>query len=181
MFVYRMPEDLRERLARPHLYNPTVLFIEGPREYVAFTLRTLLYSFLNVVYVVGDFTCETFLQYIGTPHLCVIDGTIMRKRSENLYITKSFEHVFSCVNPMSTISVDCIKKLQEALKHYKSLVIVKGEEDLLPLALLLLLPTGYIVFGIPKKGVALIDVSSYNRSEAVNIFSQFIPSAIGNS
>jgi uncharacterized protein (UPF0218 family) len=34
------------------------------------------------------------------------------------------------------------------------------------------LPAGYIVYGIPKKGVVVVDVSS-TKSETINLFSQF--------
>jgi len=172
MQVYKMPETLRGRLSRPYLYNPSLLFIEGPREYVAFTLRTLIYSYLSAVHVVGDYTCETFLQYIGTPRLCVIDGTVMRSFTDITHIVKYFEHIFNCTNPRGSISIDCIKKLRDALPLYKSLVVVEGEEDLLSLALMMLLPAGYVAYGIPRRGVVLVDVS-VSRSEAVNLFSHF--------
>jgi uncharacterized protein (UPF0218 family) len=172
MIIYRMPESLRERLAKPYLYNSSLIFVQGPREYVAFSLRTLLYSSLDTVHVVGDYTCETFLHYIGVPRLCVIDGNIMRSPFNISHITRYFEYVFNCVNPRGSISMDCIKKLQDALSLYKSLVIAKGEEDLLSLALMMYLPAGYIVYGIPKKGVVVVDVSS-TKSETINLFSQF--------
>jgi len=172
--VYRMPNNLRAQLSRPYEYNKSILFIEGPREYVAFTLRSYLYTHLYEVYVVGDYTCETFLNYIGMPRLCVIDNNVMRYHYNAMHNNiNKFVHIFRCSNPQGTISLDCLEKLREAYKAPRSLVIVDGEEDLLALALTLIVPSGFIVFGIPRKGVALIN-SREGKVDAVNKFSQFV-------
>ena len=171
---YKMPESMRQRLSKPFLYDKNLLLLRGPREYVASVLRTLLYDKLYNVYVVGDYTCETFVQHIGLPRMCIIDGTTLRESYDTKHLLRFFDSLYECSNPRGTISMDCINKIKLALKGSRSIIFVHGEEDLLALALLIILPSGYVIYGIPHEGVAITDVID-SKVEAINIFSHFQP------
>ncbi|MDK6029101.1 DUF359 domain-containing protein [Ignisphaera sp. 4213-co] len=180
MIIYRMPDDLRKRLSAPHTYNKNLVVIKGPREYVAMVLRSIFYDKLHEVYVVGDYTCETFLLYIGIPRMCIVDGNIMRKPYEAHHtISKYFENVARCCNPRGAISSECIDVIRKALSIPKSLVVVDGEEDLLGLVLQSILLRGYVIYGLPHEGVAIADVL-YSSIEAINLFAKFQLQKINN-
>jgi len=172
--LYVMPKELRETLARlhEHLYS---YVLRGSREYVGMTLRAFLHYELFRVYVVGDYVCRTFEMYVGIPKLCIADMKTMR----NLYecpTQEAYNTVISCRNPAGTISGECIEKLSNYVdnRHSHTLLLVEGEEDLLGLAILLRASHGYLVYGIPKAGVAVAPIESGNKVRALNIFSRFI-------
>ncbi|MEM0062898.1 MAG: DUF359 domain-containing protein [Ignisphaera sp.] len=167
-----MPDELRKRLSAPQLFNKNLILLKGPREYVATILKSIFYDKLQDVYVVGDYTCETFLLHVGTPRMCIIDGNIMRKPHKSEHMLNYFEYVARCCNPRGSISVDCMTVIRDSMERPKSLVIVDGEEDLLALALQTTLLRGYVVYGLPNEGVAIADVT-HSNIEAINIFSEF--------
>lgn len=175
MIVYEMPSTFREPLSKPYIYlsHGTLLFT-GPREAIAYILRSIYYLELHNVVVVGDYVCETFIKYIGVPRICIIDGRTLRyldmdsKNLENV-----FGHVEICVNPQGHISRTCLETIYRCFeKGIKSLILVYGEEDLLSLASLLVIPQGYVVYGIPSLGVAVSDALSLKIC-VINIFSHF--------
>lgn len=172
--LYAMPRELREMLARlhEHLYS---YVLRGPREYVGLTLRTLLHCELFQVYVVGDYVCRTFEIYVGIPKLCIVDTKTMRTHYEYPR-QEAYDSITSCRNPAGTISEECMKKLSDYVdnRHSHALILVEGEEDLLSLAVLLQASHGYLVYGIPKAGVAVVPIEPSNKVRALNIFSRFI-------
>ena len=172
--LYVMPEELRKTLAQlhEHLYS---YVLKGPREYVGMALRILLHCKLFQVYVVGDYVCRTFEMYVGIPKLCIADMKTMRSLYE-FPTQEVYDIVITCRNPAGTISEECMKKLSIYIDNRYShiLLLVKGEEDLLGLAILLQASHGYLVYGIPRTGVAIIPIELDNKIRAHNIFSQFI-------
>ncbi|MEL9939996.1 MAG: DUF359 domain-containing protein [Ignisphaera sp.] len=172
MKIYKMPDELRKRLSSPQLFNKNLIVLKGPREYVATILKSIFYDKLQDVYVVGDYTCETFLLYVGIPRMCIIDGNIMRKPHKPEHMLNYFEHITRCYNPRGSISIDCINAIKGSMEKPRSLIIVDGEEDLLALFLQTNLLKGYVAYGLPNEGVAIADVT-YSNVGAINIFSEF--------
>ncbi|MEM0500759.1 MAG: DUF359 domain-containing protein [Ignisphaera sp.] len=176
--IYEMPSIFREALSKPYLYFPHgTLLLTGPREAVAYILRSLYYTELYSMVVVGDYVCETFVRYIGIPRLCIVDGKTLRHLGTDFVreFKRKFEHVEICKNPPGYISKACQESIYRCFKEgVKSLILVYGEEDLLALASLITIPHGYVVYGIPSLGVAVSDVPSLKIC-VTNIFSHFKP------
>ncbi len=169
--LYKLPEELRSVLANAHthFYAYTIF---GPREYVGMTLRILLQSELFSVYVVGDYVCRTFELYVGLPKLCIADRKTLRE-IEELPTLELYDSVISCRNPAGTISSECMEIIEEGIKlDGHTLLLVDGEEDLLGLAVVLRASQGYLVYGIPRRGVAVLPIE-INKVKALNIFSRF--------
>jgi len=74
-----MPLVFRQVLSKPYIYlqHGTTILI-GPREAIAFVLRSMHYTELYNIIVVGDYVCETFIKYIGVPRMCIVDGKTLR-------------------------------------------------------------------------------------------------------
>jgi uncharacterized protein (UPF0218 family) len=173
---YILPENLRKIFSYIHIYAENyVNSIKGLREFVGFKLRSELYIYLHRVAVVGDIVCSTFLNYVGVPRICIIDGKTLREfyNDINSFI-KYFSYVFECRNSPGSISEGCIQTIVKALDiFHRALVVVKGEEDLLALAVSLVgRGIDYVVYGIPREGVGVIDVERF-RVTAINLFTQF--------
>jgi len=108
--------------------------------------------------VVGDFTAKNILDAGLHPDIVVIDHRTMRVEVDPL------EHgektVWEAINPAGTITCEAYKILENAviLKREVS-VIVDGEEDLLVLPLIMLMPMGsIIIYGQPRKGMVAVEV-----------------------
>lgn len=178
MILYLLPESLRSTLAKLHTYaeNSITLF-SGPRNYIGFKLRGELYPYLTRVAVVGDVVCTTFIEFVGVPRICIVDGKTLRTRYGNIEgVLHMFYNIHRCRNPPGTISSECLSTIASAM-HYpgKQLVVVDGEEDLLALAAVLVgtKHIDYVAYGVPNEGVAVVDVEKF-MVLAINLFSQFM-------
>lgn len=163
-------------MAELHVYaEGSLTVVIGSREYVGLSLRAKLYCDLHRVAVIGDTVCYTFLKFVGIPRICVIDGKSLRIPINYMAeIMECYDCVTRCSNPPGTISQECLDVLNNAINsHRRCLIIVNGEEDLLVLATALNThKITYIVYGIPSKGVAVIDGEKFIET-AINLFSQF--------
>uniref|UniRef100_A0A7C5TFQ5 GTP-dependent dephospho-CoA kinase n=2 Tax=Ignisphaera aggregans TaxID=334771 RepID=A0A7C5TFQ5_9CREN len=175
--IYEMPLVFRQVLSKPYIYlqHGTTILI-GPREAIAFVLRSMHYTELYNIIVVGDYVCETFIKYIGVPRMCIVDGKTLRYLDiDSKEVKKSFEYVEVCINPQGYISKPCLETIDKCFREgLRSLIIVNGEEDLLALASLIIISQGYVVYGIPSIGVAISDATILKIS-VTNIFSHFKP------
>ncbi|MEM1844511.1 MAG: DUF359 domain-containing protein, partial [Ignisphaera sp.] len=176
MRLYILPNNLRKILAELHVYAKDSLTVMiGSKEYVGLSLRAKLYCDLHRVAVIGDTVCHTFLKFVGIPRICVIDGKSLRMYvNYAAEIMECYDCVTRCSNPPGTISQECLDVLNNMINsHRQCLVIVNGEEDLLALAVALNpYKITYIVYGIPSKGIAVIDGEKFIET-AINLFSQF--------
>jgi len=168
----RLTPNLRRMLSTPHRHWVVEVF-EGPREVVAQLLRPLIHS-ARRVYVVGDYVCETLTRFVGyVPSLCVVDGATLREKRGRYVDPELFDKVLECSNPRSCISLDCLKALRRALaENVRTLIAVEGEEDLLALPLIAMALEGLVLFGLPGRGVGVIDVVE-NRVLSINVLSRF--------
>jgi uncharacterized protein (UPF0218 family) len=109
--------------------------------------------------VVGDFTTENILASKLRPDIVVVDHRIMRITVAPLdYGTR---RVIDTKNAQGTIDAEAWEALGEAvtLKSEAS-VIVEGEEDLLVLPLISLMPLrSVIVYGQPREGMVAVEVT----------------------
>lgn len=109
--------------------------------------------------VVGDFTTENILASSLEPDIVVVDHRVMRVIVDPL--DHSMRRIINTKNAQGTVDVEAWEALEEAvtLKSEAS-VIVEGEEDLLVLPLICLMPLGsVIVYGQPREGMVAVEVT----------------------
>jgi len=174
MILYELPKELRDAVSRIHTYLGAEI-IEGEREFAGLRLKASMYLKLAQIYVVGDVVCTTVVQYVGIPRLCIVDYRTLRSHISNRLVGLAglFDRRIRCTNPPGHVSYDCINAIRKALDNFtRSLIEVDGEEDLLGFPVILYAPSGFMLYGIPGRGVAILDVESV-RTFVMNIFSKF--------
>jgi hypothetical protein len=160
--VYRLPKDLRARLARPigRLFSAEEVkgrsFAEVVRE-------------APMVITVGDRVTETLGAQGRVPDVQVVDSRENRK--ERTPPGVPYARRIEVENPPGTITESAIDGIRKALWGQKpARVAVKGEEDLLALPVIALAPVSALVFyGQPGEGVVAVraDAESKSRIKAI--------------
>lgn len=174
MRALRLPDRLRQRLARPTFGK----LFEGSEPFTTAKQVAAYLMECDKVIGVGDVICQT-LEVVGAvPHVCVIDGRTRRRFSGYWVGEENFDRVVKVRNPRSHITEDAYEAIKEAIKAAgegeRTLILVEGEEDLLALPAFAEAPNGYcVVFGVPGKGVMAIEVSDEVRELAREILSEF--------
>lgn len=116
---------------------------------------------------VGDFVSGHILNSGLHPDIIVIDHKIMRQGVEPLRFKRERVDV---VNVPGTISADSQRVLKEAVILNNRLgVVVEGEEDLLVLPLMAMMPQcSVIVYGQPHEGMVVVTLTEERREWAEN-------------
>ena len=119
--------------------------------------------------VVGDFTTKNILEAGLHPDVYVVDHRVMRIEVGPL--NHGEREVFTSDNPAGTIDSQSWVALGKAVSlKSRASVIVEGEEDLMVLPLISLMPLGsLIVYGQPREGMVLVEVTK-ERKEWVEDF-----------
>ncbi len=163
--VYLSPENLRI------LKEPFGTLIESSRiskeSIKGFTKQATL------IITVGDATTDRLWSFGIVPDISVVDGKEQRvqrfRGGEFLSDSLNLE----CYNPAGHVTENAINALEIAINACSRdpvRVIVKGEEDLLVLPLLLMVPRGSIVmYGQPNKGIVIIRIDSNSRKKAKHL------------
>ena len=174
MSIFIMPEDIRPILSLAHKYFRALVF-SGAREGIGFILRSMFYTNLDKVYVVGDYVCKTFEYYVGIPRICIIDMKTLRNSFSEHVRSDFFDMTLRCRNPPGTITNECLRAISQGYDSgLRVLIYVEGEEDLLGLGIMMVVRNGYLIYGIPRKGVAVMPIEE-NIVNAINLFSKFKP------
>lgn len=158
---------------RLELKSPLGILLKGAPSETIKQLRQLIIQYKPpLLAVVGDFTSKNIMKVCLDPDICVIDHRIMREEVEPL--DHGEREVFSTHNRPGTIDIEAWRVLKEAVTlKSKASVIVEGEEDLLVIPLILLAPTGsLIVYGQPRKGMVVVEVSEEKKAWAENFISR---------
>lgn len=116
---------------------------------------------------VGDYVTQHIIEDGMHPDLAVVDNRIMRKDVDPLELERETMHV---KNPPGVITPEAQQVLLEAITLKKRLgVVVEGEEDLLVLPLMAMMPTGsVIVYGQPREGMVIVTLTEERRRWARN-------------
>lgn len=119
---------------------------------------------------VGDTTLEQLLGAgIRVDHACIDHATRRKPYAPNLYDWEP-QCVFSAVNHAHGISMEAADAIGVALEEASSIMCIDGEEDLLVLVYVLLLPLDAIVFyGQPEEGIVMMKVSESLKANAYSI------------
>jgi uncharacterized protein (UPF0218 family) len=101
--------------------------------------------------------------------LSIIDNKVMRRQIQPIELTA--DETIHVKNPPGTITEEAITKIQEALKaDHRTRIIVDGEEDLLTLAAALHAPANsLVVYGQPRQGIVVVEVTDQKRTEIIKI------------
>jgi len=159
METYFLPRELR-----PELRKIWGIFIFNQEEKVNRKFKKLIQEkqFKKII-TVGDYCSLTLPSDIK-----IFDGKIKRKK-----IKKLAKFSLSCSNPAGTIKKGVWPIIKKAIKN-KENVFVDGEEDLLVIpAVLLSSNKTAVVYGLPDKGVCLIEVSPRVKKTFKELLNQF--------
>jgi len=163
----RLPRDLRDRLKAP-----IGELIPGPPKSSVTRLRQIIRSMKpSKIVCVGDFVSKLLLDSSIPVDLIVIDNRSMRQKTKKLQIKS--ERMFWVSNPAGTIEMAAWAALSEALAKQDSMLVVKGEEDLLTLPVIALAPRrALVVYGQPCEGMVAVRVDAPKKSEVASLVSQ---------
>ena len=163
------PGPIRRSLALPQamrmeLKEPLGLLLEGdPRETVGRLVELHRRLKPPMFASVGDVSSKNLLDAGVEPDIIVVDHRVMRVRVDPLsYEDRAFIHA---LNPPGTIDADAWRALGEAVMLKRRVaVIVEGEEDLLVLPLIVLMPIGsMIAYGQPHRGLVVVEVTDERK------------------
>jgi uncharacterized protein (UPF0218 family) len=152
---------------RSELKEPLGRLLRGePSETVEELRRILSDREPPMLAVVGDFTTKNVLESGLKPDVVVVDNRVMRVDVDPL--DHKERQILRCENRQGTVNARAWAVLEEAVSLKSSAaVIVEGEEDLLVLPLILLMPEGaLIVYGQPREGMVVVDASGERKEWA---------------
>jgi uncharacterized protein (UPF0218 family) len=141
-------------------------------------LNTILKNAKKIISV-GDATTDRLISFGIIPNVSVIDGKerrIKRAHTNNPIlnpdqIEKTIFKELKCSNEAGTISKKAVEVLEDALRISSPVrITVDGEEDLLALPLLLIIPEGSILmYGQPYEGLVVVKINSKVRKKAKDL------------
>ncbi|MDT8358056.1 MAG: GTP-dependent dephospho-CoA kinase family protein [Methanomicrobiaceae archaeon] len=126
----------------------------------------------KTVYTVGDVVTRSLIDEGITPSIAIIDGHTMREPCRHTPILLAPRiHV---ENPPGVITDELIEAIRQAVREAPMVIIVKGEEDLAVIPLVILAPLGGIVlYGQPGKGVVVKEVTPEAKKQAEQMLALF--------
>ena len=114
---------------------------------------------------VGDYVTTHILEAGIHPEIAVVDHKIMRRDVDPVEF--NCDHL-EVKNPPGTITAQSQEALYSALEYHNGFrLVVDGEEDLLVLPLMAILPEdSVIVYGQPREGMVVITLTEKKRKWA---------------
>ncbi len=163
-----LPDNLRPQLRKPigKLVN---------NEDVASAVRK---SRGKIVIAVGDATTETLLNFGIIPNLAIIDLHINRKSHDTLAKVPEtlLYYSMAVASGPGFISQAARRAIRAWATHCQpTLLIVKGEEDLLVLPAIIHAPYGSLVYyGQPREGIVEVVATKREKESMATLLKQFI-------
>lgn len=129
---------------------------------------------LNPIICVGDVVTHSILKFEKVPKLSIVDLRVQRKiRYKQVSEIGPIAHLrrYRIVNPAGTVTKKLSRCIRDSLqKDSKSVIQVKGEEDLAVLPCVLLAALDSVVFyGHFQQGLIVIEVTEEKKSEALKL------------
>ena len=172
---HKMPSKLD-----PELKEPIGTLFEGPESDPSVAMTKVLEKYnqhKHRLIAVGDVAVKTLIDMDIIPSIGVVDGQTKRKElPSNLKVNESlFSKILTCNNDPGTISSEFKRSLKKAsISAEKTIVMVKGEEDLAPLILHLCLQIGdVVIYGQPKEGLVVKVTDEDTKNNCKRLLSQF--------
>jgi len=151
---------------RAELKRPLDLLLEGEPDETVARLKEILEAQNPPMFAsVGDFVSGNILAKGLKPDIVVVDNRIMRVDIDPIEFERDKVRV---VNSAGTISGEARRALEKAVTLKKKLaVVVEGEEDLLVLPLMVVMPAGsVIIYGQPREGLVVVSLTEERRAWA---------------
>jgi len=155
--TYRLPEELRTRLATP------LGTVYGGDEVKGAEFERLVRTAPMAV-TVGDRVTDTLGAMGRTPDVQVVDG--FERRIQRRVPTVPYSRLIKVENPAGTLTSEAISGMKEAFLGKKPVrVRVKGEEDLMAMLAIAMAPVSAMVFyGQPGVGVVAVKANAVAKS-----------------
>ena len=133
---------------------------------------------LHPIIAVGDMVSINLVKVDCQATVSIIDGKT--KRHENVDYEFSANVVLQVPNPAAQIRPEVWIAIEHALtlgeRGQRAKIIIEGEEDLAALPAVMLTPLGAaVVYGLPSKGIVVIEVTSTQKQEVYQTLQQMIP------
>lgn len=124
--------------------------------------------------VVGDFSSKELSRSGLDVDVYVVDRKVERVSVDEFYAEGA--RVLRTKNPAGTISAEASRAIKDAIKsNFKVMIVVDGEEDLLTLAAILYAPiNSFVVYGQPKEGAVVVEVTDEKKEEVRRILKRII-------
>jgi len=176
--IYYLPKTLVQRLRIPlgHVFS----HLHDAKKAIMTTIgEKKLFLDKKWHITVGDITTAEFKNEGFSPFFSIIDGSTQRKALNAAYVSKIIEKEhYDVLNSKGTISSQAVEAIAKNfnLKPSKATkqIIVRGEEDLLVLPVVLLAPLGAVVwYGIRDKGVVMVEVTEKKKETVYNLIQRF--------
>ena len=135
----------------------------------------------NIV-TVGDVVTKTCNELGIRQQVSVVDFLVQRKKIYNTLKDLDFRGSpieIKIENSASNISKEMFEQIVSIIKKNRTpkdqvVLQIEGEEDLAVLPFLLVLPLGWVIlYGQPKKGIVLVEVSEQKKDEDYTILEKF--------
>jgi hypothetical protein len=149
---------------RAELKEPLGVLLEGEPKATIVRLRDMVRRLKPPMFAsVGDFVTENIVEAGLEPDIVVVDHRIMRISIEPMNLKGRTE--IRARNPQGTIDADAWRAIEEAVTlKREAAVIVEGEEDLLVLPLIALMPRGSLIaYGQPHAGMVAVEVTEERK------------------
>jgi uncharacterized protein (UPF0218 family) len=163
-----LPEEMRWELKRP-----LGLLLEGsPKETAERLFELCSRSNITMSASVGDFVSRNLMEHGLEPDIIVFDGRIMRRDVEP--IEPEGRLVIRTRNRAGRIEEGVWDALGRAVTLKRRVAVhVEGEEDLMVIPLILLMPLGSVIFyGQPEVGVVMVEVDEGMKEWAEGFISR---------
>jgi len=155
--VYRLPEELRPKLAKPIGRVFAGEEVDGPE-------FSRLIREAPMVVTVGDRVTETLGDLGRTPDVQVVDG--VERRAKRKPPDVLYARLLNARNPAGTLTAEAIEATREAFEGKKPVrIMVNGEEDLMAMLAIAMAPVAAVVFyGQPGVGVVAVRANAATKS-----------------
>lgn len=167
MGYLKLPESLRQELTKEY----GILLAGSPKENAVRAIDLFRRKHPPKVIVVGDFTLKSLIDHGFIPDLAVYDKKTKRSGFQKL----DLHPTCTVENPPGTITDESFSAIKVALESKKQTAIcVEGEEDLLSIPAILLSPIGSIVvYGMPDRGMVLVEADEETKNKVRSILDRF--------
>lgn len=123
---------------------------------------------------VGDFACLSLTKQKIFPDLAIVDLQVNRRPFVSNLLELKLKPGLTAVNPAGTVTPNLAEKISACLKQKIPTILVKGEEDLAVLPLVLLAPLNSLIYyGQPNQGIVKVVVTEKAKQAAVKFLNYF--------
>jgi len=149
---------------RDELKQPLGTLVRGsPQETMKELKRLIEKKKPKMLVSVGDYTSRNILE-AGLPlKLAVVDNKVMRKQIGPWF--PAGWRILQVENPAGMITASAWNVIGEAINLNKeAAVIVRGEEDMLTLPVIVLAPlSSLVVYGQPNEGIVIVEATEERK------------------